>query len=56
VCVDPAFPKEVEWMKSLDIPGCWGKADASGRGKLDVPGIPERIKPTGRIGEPLNVG
>ena len=54
--VDPAFPKEVEWMTLLDIPGRWGRADAFGRGKLDVPGIIERFKPAGRIGEPLKVG
>jgi glycogen debranching enzyme len=54
--VDPAFPKEVAWMTLLDIPGRWGRADAFGRGKLDMPGIAERVKPAGRSGEPLRVG
>jgi len=46
----------VEWITLRDIPARRGKAGAFGPGKLDVPGRPERIKPTGRIGEPLNVG
>lgn len=54
--VDPAFSKAVEWVTLLDIPGRWGRADAFGRGKLEFPGMPERVRPAGRVGEPLKVG
>ncbi len=34
--VDPSLPKQVGWLMLLDIPGRWGKADAYGRGKIEV--------------------
>lgn len=34
--VDPALPKQVGWLMLLDIPGRWGKADAYGRGKIEM--------------------
>jgi glycogen debranching enzyme len=35
--VDPALPKEMEWMQLLDIPGRWGRIDAFGRGRIQLP-------------------
>ena len=34
--VDPAVPKQIEWIELLSIPGRWGRADAFARGQLDV--------------------
>jgi len=34
--VDPAVPKQIEWIELLGIPGRWGRADAFGRGLLDM--------------------
>jgi glycogen debranching enzyme len=34
--VDPAVPKQIEWIELLGIPGRWGRADAFARGLLDV--------------------
>lgn len=34
--VDPAVPKQIEWMELLGIPGRWGRTDAFGRGLLDM--------------------
>jgi glycogen debranching enzyme len=34
--VDPAVPKQVEWLELLGIPGRWGRADAFARGQLDL--------------------
>ncbi len=38
--VDPAVPKQIEWLELLAIPGRWGRADAFARGLIDVPGEP----------------
>ncbi len=54
--VDPALPEMVGWLTLLDIPGRWGRMDAFGRGKLELPGMPEHARPAGHIGEPLKVG
>jgi glycogen debranching enzyme len=35
--VDSALPKQVGWLEILDIPGAWGRTDAFGRGRIDVP-------------------
>src|SRR2546429_1429474 len=35
--VDSALPKQMGWLEILDIPGAWGRADAFGRGRIDVP-------------------
>jgi glycogen debranching enzyme len=34
--VDPAVPKQIEWLELLGIPGRWGRADAFARGQLDL--------------------
>ncbi len=34
--VDPAVPKQIEWIELLGIPGRWDHADAFARGLLDV--------------------
>ena len=34
--VDPAVPKQIEWLELLGIPGRWGRADAFARGQLDI--------------------
>jgi glycogen debranching enzyme len=34
--VDAALPKQVGWLQLLDIPGVWGRADAFGRGRIEV--------------------
>jgi len=34
--VDPAVPKQIEWIELLGIPGRWGHADAFARGQVDV--------------------
>jgi glycogen debranching enzyme len=34
--VDPAVPKQIEWIELLGIPGRWGRADAFARGSLDI--------------------
>src|SRR5215469_10489757 len=34
--VDPAVPKQIEWIELLGIPGRWGRADAYARGLIDV--------------------
>jgi glycogen debranching enzyme len=34
--VDPAVPKQIEWIELLGIPGRWGQADAYARGLIDV--------------------
>jgi glycogen debranching enzyme len=34
--VDPAVPASLERLELLDIPGRWGRADAFGRGRLEV--------------------
>jgi glycogen debranching enzyme len=34
--VDPAVPKQIEWMELLGIPGRWGRTDAYARGLVDV--------------------
>jgi len=34
--VDPAIPKQIEWLELLGIPGRWGHADAFGRGLVDL--------------------
>jgi len=34
--VDPAVPKQIEWIELLGIPGRWGHADAFARGQVDL--------------------
>lgn len=34
--VDPAVPKQIEWIELLGIPGRWGRADAFARGLIDI--------------------
>jgi glycogen debranching enzyme len=34
--VDPALPRSIKQLDVLDIPGRWGRIDASGLGKLDI--------------------
>jgi glycogen debranching enzyme len=34
--VDPAVPKQIEWIELLGIPGRWGRADAYARGLVDI--------------------
>ena len=34
--VDPAVPKQIEWLELLGIPGRWGRADAFARGQVDL--------------------
>jgi glycogen debranching enzyme len=36
--VDPALPNQIGWLELLDIPGVWGRADAYGRGHVEVQG------------------
>jgi glycogen debranching enzyme len=35
--VDPALPRGIGRLELLDIPGRWGRIDAFGRGRVDVP-------------------
>jgi glycogen debranching enzyme len=32
--IDPALPSAIEQIELLDIPGCWGRMDAYGRGRI----------------------
>ena len=34
--VDPAVPKQIEWLELLGIPGRWGQADDFARGQVDL--------------------
>jgi glycogen debranching enzyme len=34
--VDPAVPKQIEWIELLNIPGRWGRTDAFARGLVEV--------------------
>ena len=34
--VDPAVPKQIQWLELLGIPGRWGRMDAFARGLTDV--------------------
>src|SRR6185437_6927175 len=36
--IDPAVPKQIQWIELLGIPGRWGRADAFARGLLDISG------------------
>jgi glycogen debranching enzyme len=33
--IDPVLPTEIAQLELLDIPGCWGKMDAFGRGRIE---------------------
>lgn len=33
--IDPAIPAPIERLELLDIPGCWGRMDAFGRGRIE---------------------
>jgi glycogen debranching enzyme len=35
--VDPALPASIDHVELLDIPGRWGRIDAFGRGRLEIP-------------------
>ena len=39
--VDPAVPKQIEWVELLGIPGRWGRADAFARGLVDTSQVAE---------------
>ena len=39
--VDPAVPKQIQWIELLGIPGRWGRTDAFARGLVDVSGKAE---------------
>src|SRR5262249_40943566 len=34
--VDPAVPKQIQWLELLGIPGRWGRMDAFARGLIDT--------------------
>jgi hypothetical protein len=34
--VDPAVPKQIQWLELLGIPGRWGRMDAFARGRIDL--------------------
>src|SRR5262249_54265755 len=34
--VDPAGPKQIQWLELLGIPGRWGRMDAFARGLIDI--------------------
>ena len=34
--VDPAVPKQIEWIELLGIPGRWGRSDAFARGLFEI--------------------
>jgi hypothetical protein len=34
--VDPVLPKIIERVELLEIPGQWGRADAFGRGRIEL--------------------
>jgi glycogen debranching enzyme len=34
--VDPAVPKQIQWLELLGIPGRWGRMDAFARGLIDI--------------------
>jgi hypothetical protein len=34
--VDPAVPKQIQWLELLGIPGRWGRMDAFARGLIDA--------------------
>jgi glycogen debranching enzyme len=33
--IEPGLPVEIEQIELLDIPGCWGRMDAFGRGRIE---------------------
>jgi len=35
--VDPAVPRQIQWIELLGIPGRWGRMDAFARGLVDIP-------------------
>jgi glycogen debranching enzyme len=35
--VDSALPTDIGWLQLLDIPGAWGRTDAFGRGRVEIP-------------------
>jgi len=39
--VDPAVPKQIQWIELLGIPGRWGRTDAFARGLVDISGKAE---------------
>jgi hypothetical protein len=46
--VDPALPSSIGRIELLDIPGRWGRIDAFGRGRVDVPGK-KRARSSNRV-------
>ena len=34
--VDPALPTTIAHLELLNVPGVWGRADAFGRGRLEL--------------------
>jgi glycogen debranching enzyme len=44
--VDPAVPKQIQWIELLGIPGRWGRTDAFARGLIDVPFKAEAVQRT----------
>jgi glycogen debranching enzyme len=43
--VDPALPAGIGHLELLDIPGRWGRVDAFGRGRVEVPRGGARLRP-----------
>jgi len=39
--VDPAVPKQIQWLELLGIPGRWGRMDAFAHGRIDISGKDE---------------
>jgi glycogen debranching enzyme len=50
--VDAQLPERVGWLELLDIPGAWGRADAYGRGLLEIDIDPLEGTLLGTVGAP----
>jgi hypothetical protein len=48
--VDAQLPQGTGWFELLDIPGAWGRADAYGRGLIEVDIEPLETTVLGRKG------
>jgi glycogen debranching enzyme len=47
--VDPKLPVTAGWLEVLDIPGAWGRADAYGRGTIEVDIQPLEVTVLGTV-------
>ncbi len=43
--VDPAIPSTLGRLELLDIPGCWDRIDAFGRGRVDTSAVGGKLQP-----------